>query len=73
MGANHGPSRLNAPPWLPWVLGLTPGVLVSYMLWQNPKYMMTMWESSTGQGVLVVAAGLQALGALVMWRMIKSL
>jgi Flp pilus assembly protein TadB len=35
--------------------------------------MMTMWDSSTGQVVLVVAAGLQALGALVMWRMIKSL
>ncbi len=58
---------------LAWVLGLTPGVLVAYMLWQNPNYMMTMWENSSGQVVLVVAAGLQALGALMMWRMIKSL
>ena len=66
--AMTGETRVTA-----WVLGLTPGVLVAYMLWQNPKYMLTMWESSTGQGVLVVAAALQALGALIMWRMIKSL
>ena len=66
--AMTGETRVTA-----WVLGLTPGVLVAYMLWQNPKYMMTMWDSSSGQAVLVVAAGLQALGALVMWRMIKSL
>ncbi len=63
-----GETRVTA-----WVLGMTPGTLAAYMLWQNPKYMMTMWENSTGQVVLMVAGGLQALGALVMWRMIKSL
>lgn len=66
--AMTGETRVTA-----WVLGITPGALVAYMLWQNPKYMMTMWDDSTGQMVLVVAACLQGLGALVMWRMIKSL
>lgn len=37
MGANHVPSRLNAPPWLPWVLGLALFTIVGSHLvaWVN--------------------------------------
>jgi len=34
---------------------------------------MSMWHDSTGQTILVAGAVMQALGVLVMWRMIKSL
>lgn len=37
MGANHGPSRRNVPPWLPWVLGLALFTIVGSHLvaWVN--------------------------------------
>jgi tight adherence protein B len=66
--AMTGETRVTA-----WVLGATPGLLVAYILWQSPAYMMSMWHDSTGQTILVAGAVMQALGVLVMWRMIKSL
>lgn len=66
--AMTGETRVTA-----WVLGATPGLLVAYILWQSPDYMMSMWHDSTGQTILVAGAVMQALGVLVMWRMIKSL
>ncbi len=66
--AMTGETRVTA-----WVLGATPGLLVAYILWQSPAYMMGMWHDSTGQTILVAGAVMQALGVLVMWRMIKSL
>jgi len=66
--AMTGETRVTA-----WVLGATPGLLVAYILWQSPDYMMNMWHDSTGQTILAAGAVMQALGVLVMWRMIKSL
>lgn len=66
--AMTGETRVTA-----WVLGATPGLLVAYILWRSPDYMMSMWNDSTGQTILVAGAVMQALGVLVMWRMIKSL
>jgi len=66
--AMTGETRVTA-----WVLGAVPGLLVSYILWQSPDYMMSMWHDATGQVILMAGAVMQVLGVLVMWRMIKSL
>lgn len=65
--AMTGETRASA-----WVLGLLPTLMGGYMVWTNPSYIGGMWHDPTGQKVLLGALGLQAMGALVMWRLIKS-
>lgn len=63
-----GETRITA-----WVLGVTPAFIVAFILWRSPDYMLSMWHDSSGQVILIMGGVMQALGALVMWRMIKSL
>ncbi len=63
-----GETRVTA-----WVLGLLPLFIAGYILMMNPDYMMSMWEDSAGQVMLVSAVVLQVLGAIMLWRMIKSI
>jgi len=55
------------------VLALLPAAVASYFLLTNPKYLLTMWNESSGQMMLASAFGLQVLGCLALWRMLRSL
>jgi tight adherence protein B len=66
--AMTGETRVTA-----WVLGSLPTLLLAYMFWMNPDYIGGMWHHDTGRIVMIAAGTMQAIGALIMWRMIKSL
>ncbi|MBK5532820.1 type II secretion system F family protein [Pseudomonas sp. TH08] len=65
--AMTGETRLTA-----WVLGSLPVLLVSYFMLTNPGYMLGMWHDSGGQTMLIIAAVLQVVGCLTLWRMLRS-
>ncbi|MFS2095903.1 type II secretion system F family protein [Pseudomonas sp. Pseusp11] len=54
------------------VLGLMPVGLAGYFLVSNPKYLLAMWNSGSGQMMLASAFGLQVVGCLALWRMLRS-
>lgn len=60
-------TRLSA-----WVLVLLPIALGLYIVWMNPGYLQRMWTDPTGRSLLSVAAILQGVGSLLLWRMVKS-
>lgn len=66
--AMTGETRVTA-----WVLGALPTVIAGFMVYANPSYIGTMWYDPSGRTVLMVAGGFQALGVLILWRMIKSI
>jgi tight adherence protein B len=66
--AMTGETRVTA-----WVLGSLPTLLLAYMFWISPDYIGAMWNSEMGRVIMIIAGTMQAIGALVMWRMIKSL
>ncbi|MCQ8894931.1 type II secretion system F family protein [Limnobacter humi] len=51
---------------------LTPA-LAGLILTLNPGYIGTMWNDGTGRLLLLAAGGLQAFGAAVIYRMVKSI
>ncbi|MGH8379719.1 type II secretion system F family protein [Pseudomonas sp.] len=55
------------------VLGLLPVGMASYFLFSNPKYLLAMWHDSHGQFMLLGAFGLQVVGCLALWRMLRSI
>jgi len=67
LAAMTGETRVSA-----WVLGLTPIALASYMIATNPGYLDMMLQDDSGKTVLYVAASLQAIGVLLLWRMLRS-
>lgn len=66
--AMTGETRITA-----WILGVLPLAMVGYFLMANPGYLLAMWRDSHGQMMLLFAFALQALGCLVLWRMMRSL
>jgi tight adherence protein B len=66
--AMTGETRVTA-----WVLGALPTVIAGFMVYANPTYIGTMWNDASGRTVLTVAGGFQALGVLILWRMVKSI
>lgn len=66
--AMTGETRITA-----WILGGLPLAMVSYFLVTNPHYLMAMWRDSDGQMMLLFAFALQALGCVVLWRMLRRL
>jgi tight adherence protein B len=66
--AMTGETRFSA-----WVLGILPSAMAIYMAAVNPKYINTMWFDPTGRMVLLTALGLQGIGILILWRMVKSI
>ena len=63
-----GETRLSA-----WVLGTLPIGIALYIASVNPEYLGKMWSDPTGRSLLYVAAGLQVLGSIVLWRMVRSI
>ncbi|MFJ9992102.1 type II secretion system F family protein [Pseudomonas putida] len=66
--AMTGETRVTA-----WVLGSLPLLMVGYFLTVNPNYLLSLWRDSNGQLLLFLAFALQAVGCLVLWRMMRSL
>lgn len=55
-----------------WVLVAVPLVITSFILLRNPEYYSAMWSTFTGRGVLLAGFAMQFLGAVVIWRMMRS-
>ncbi|MCP1484517.1 MULTISPECIES: type II secretion system F family protein [Pseudomonas] len=66
--AMTGETRLTA-----WVLGLLPIAMAGYFLMANPIYLVAMWHDPSGQRMLATAFGMQVIGSLLLWRMLRSL
>lgn len=67
LAAMTGETRVSA-----WVLGLTPVTLAGYMVATNPNYLDMMLQDPSGKMVMYVAASLQIMGVLLLWRMLRS-
>ena len=63
-----GETRLSA-----WVLGLLPVCVGAYMLAMNPAYLDFMWQDVGGRKILMAALGMQVVGAVILWRMVRTL
>ncbi|MBI5040479.1 MAG: type II secretion system F family protein, partial [Gammaproteobacteria bacterium] len=63
-----GETRLSA-----WVLGLLPIGVAAYMMVMNPSYLEFMWLDASGRKVLLTALGMQCAGAVLLWRMVRSI
>ena len=68
LSAMTGETRVTAV-----VLALLPVTVAAYFLISNPKYLLTMWDDSSGQMMLMSAFALQMFGCLALWRMLRSL
>ena len=51
------------------VLILLPIGMAAYLLAMNPDYLLTMWEHETGRNVLLLAAAMQVVGSVLIWRL----
>lgn len=51
---------------------LLPLGLAAYMILMNESYSEVLLNSSTGHTMLAIAGGLQALGVIIIWRMIQG-
>ncbi|WP_256585906.1 MULTISPECIES: type II secretion system F family protein [Pseudomonas] len=65
--AMTGETRMTAV-----VLGALPVSMAAYFLFSNPKYLLSMWQDSSGQIMLISAFALQVFGCLALWRMLRS-
>jgi len=68
LSAMTGETRVTAV-----VLALLPVSVAGYFLISNPRYLLSMWNDSSGQLMLVSAFVLQVFGCLALWRMLRSL
>lgn len=67
LSAMTGETKITA-----WVLSLTPILIVIYMLYVSPGYLDMMLSDPSGKIMFEVGLGMQVLGILVFWRMLKS-
>ncbi|QXI29169.1 type II secretion system F family protein [Pseudomonas vanderleydeniana] len=65
--AMTGETRMTAV-----VLALLPIGVASYFMVTNPGYLLGMWHDPSGQQMLLLSFGLQVLGCLALWRMLRS-
>lgn len=54
------------------VLSALPLLLGTFMVVSNPDYIDQMVRNPTGQWILSIAAGMQVLGMVIIWRMLRS-
>ena len=68
LSAMTGETKITA-----WVLSLTPTLIAGYMLIVSPGYLDMMLNDPTGKIIFGVGLGMQVLGVLIFWRMLKSI
>ncbi len=66
--AMTGETRVTA-----WVLGGIPVLIAGWMFWANPNMFDAMLNDEAGRNAMAIAVGMQVAGALILWRMIKSI
>src|SRR5690606_11470709 len=66
--AMTGETRVTA-----WVLGGIPVLIAGWMFWANPNMFDAMLNDESGRNAMAIAVGMQVAGALILWRMIKSI
>ncbi len=54
------------------LLFLIPLAITLFILMRNPAFYDDMWADGTGRLLLLVAAGFQFLGGVIIWRMLRS-
>lgn len=59
-------TRLSA-----WILGLLPIGVCAFMVLNNPSYFLGMWNDGTGRTLIFSSAGLQVLGAVLLYRLAR--
>lgn len=52
-----------------WILALLPIVVGGLIMVLNPGYFMRMWNDSSGQKMILIAAGMEAFGAFLLYRL----
>lgn len=67
LAAMTGETRMTAI-----VLAGLPAGVASYFLFTNPTYLTKMWYDPSGQYMLMTAIGLQLVGCVALWRMLRS-
>lgn len=61
-------TRLSA-----WILGLLPLVVAGGLFMLNAGYIMMMWKDPTGKAMLLSALALEVAGALMLYRLARSI
>ena len=61
-------TRLSA-----WVLGLLPLVVAGGLFVMNAGYILLMWRDPMGKTMLLTALALEVIGALLLYRLAKSI
>lgn len=61
-------TRLSA-----WVLGLLPMVVAGALFVINAGYILQMWRDPAGRAMLLTAAGLEVVGAFMLYRLARSI
>jgi len=56
-----------------WVLGLLPLAVALFMTLVNPAFFTPMFHQPMGHRILLIAAGMEAIGAFLLYRLAKSL
>jgi tight adherence protein B len=59
-------TRLSA-----WILGLLPVCVGAFLIMTNPGYFMGMWNDGTGRMLIFSSAGLQLVGAALLYRLAR--
>ncbi|WP_027017259.1 type II secretion system F family protein [Comamonas composti] len=54
-----------------WVLALLPIVVGALIMVLNQGYFMRMWNDASGQRMILIAAGLEAFGSLLLYRLAR--
>lgn len=67
LSAMTGETRVSA-----WTLGLTPILIAAYIMVMNPDYLNILIQDPTGRTTMMIALALQASGAGILWRMLRS-
>lgn len=68
LSALTGETRLSA-----WMLGTMPIAMAGYMMLVNPKYIGYLLADPHGMEIIYTALGLQIAGALILWRLMRSI
>lgn len=70
--ADHELQALSAETRLSaWILGLLPLIVGGLIVANNPDYFLRMWHDGTGRMMVFGGAGLQLLGAVLLYRVAR--
>ena len=54
-----------------WILALLPIGVGAMIIFMNGQYFQRMWDDSTGRTLVIAAAGLEALGSFILYRLAR--